>query len=202
MSYDTIIHRIVRPPVRVLARTGVTPDHLTALRFVTGLAAACAFAAGGRRWVEIGAGVFLLSALLDRADGELARQTRQSSRHGHRYDLLADWSCGVMAFIGLGIGARGGALGFAAPVLGLLGATGATVLFWGLNIRELPNLPHYAAGNGRALVDPDDAMFAIPPLLWCFGASSILLPSGILAPLLAVWMLLRLRRVSSRVAAQ
>jgi hypothetical protein len=192
MSHDTIVHRIVRPAVRTLAKTPVTPDHLTILRFATGLVSAAAFVLGGRRWIDIGAAVFLLSALLDRADGELARQTNRFSRHGHRYDLLADWSAGAAAFIGLGVGARFGPLGPAAPLLGVLAATGVTVLFYGINVRQVTP-PRYAADGGRVLVDPDDAMFAVPPLLWCFGASAVLLPSGILAPLLALRMVLRLR---------
>jgi hypothetical protein len=194
MSHDTIVHRIVRPAVRLLARTPVTPDHLTALRFATGVAAAVAFALGGRGWVDIGAAVFVVSALLDRADGELARQTQRFSRHGYRYDLLADWSAGAMAFIGLGIGARAGGLGLAAPLLGVLAAIGVSVLFWGLNVRHLANLPRYADGGGRVLADPDDGMFAVPPLLWCFGATWVLLAAGILTPLLALWMVLRVRR--------
>jgi archaetidylinositol phosphate synthase len=193
MSHDTIVHRIVRPGVRVLANTRITPDHLTALRFATGLAAAAAFALGGRGWVDIGAAMFLLSGLLDRADGELARQTSRFSHHGHRYDLFADWSAATLTFIGLGIGAWAGPLGLAAPLLGVLAAAGVTLLFWGINASGQSTLPHYAAGGGRVLADPDDAMFAIPPLLWCFGAAGVLVPAGIATPLLAVLWIARLR---------
>jgi archaetidylinositol phosphate synthase len=197
MSHDTIIHRFVRPAVRVVAKTPVTPDHLTALRFVTAVVAAAAFARGGQHWVWIGAAVFLLSAFLDRADGELARQTKRFSQHGHRYDLIADWSAGAMTFVGLGIGAREGWLGAAAPVLGALAAAGVSVLFWAINVREVAPLPRFAADNGRVLMDPDDAMFALPPLLWCFGASAVLLPAGVLTPLLAIWMVLCMRSTSA-----
>jgi phosphatidylglycerophosphate synthase len=193
MSHDTIVHRIVRPSIRVLAKTSITPDHLTSLRFATGVAAAMAFAIGGPRWIGWGAAIFLFSALLDRADGELARQTQQLSRHGHRYDLLADWSAGAVTFIGLGVGARGGPLGLGAPALGVLAAIGESVLFWGINTQAARKLPGQISSRGRVLMDPDDAMFAIPPLLWCFGPPGVLLPAGTLAPLLAAWLLVRLR---------
>ena len=75
MSHDTIIHRIVRPAVRRVALTGVTPNQITTLRLLGGIAAALAFA-GPAPWPAIGGGIFLFSMLLDRADGELARQTR------------------------------------------------------------------------------------------------------------------------------
>jgi archaetidylinositol phosphate synthase len=187
MSHDTVVHRIVRPAVRRLARTRITPDHLTALRFATALAAAAAFACGGG-WVAVGAGVFTLSALLDRADGELARQTRRFSRHGHRYDLVADCAAGVMAFIGLGVGAIGGPLGPAALALGLAAAAGVTALFWQVNVQRAGGLPRYTAGNGRVLADPDDAMLAVPLLLWCVGSEPVLLVAGTITPVLALCM--------------
>jgi hypothetical protein len=188
MSHDTVVHRIVRPAVRRLAPTWVTPDHLTALRFATALAAAAAFAHGGPGWVAAGAGVFTISALLDRADGELARQTRRFSQHGHRYDLIADCASGAMAFAALGIGAASGPLGWAALALGLLAAAGVTALFWQINVRAAAPLPRYAAGDGRVLADPDDGMFAVPVLLWCFGPDVLLLCAGIVTPLLALWL--------------
>lgn len=194
MSHDTIVHRTVRPVVRLIARTPVTPDHLTALRFATALAAAAAFAQGERFWVNVGAGIFLVSAFLDRADGELARQTRRFSRHGHRYDLLADGAAGVMAFVGLGLGAISGPLGPAAAVLGLTAGIGVAVLFWQINVQDLGSLPQYAAGNGRVLVDPDDVMFVVPVLLWCFGAEPVVVATGTVPPLIALWKALAHRR--------
>src|SRR3954466_763287 len=75
MSQNTLIHRLVRPAVRaVAAHTSLTPNHVTTLRLATGLAASMMFAQGIYGWVAIiGGCIFLLSMLLDRADGELAR---------------------------------------------------------------------------------------------------------------------------------
>ena len=41
MSHHTWLHRIVRPAVRPLVGTAVTPNHLTALRLITGHERAC-----------------------------------------------------------------------------------------------------------------------------------------------------------------
>ena len=90
MSTNTLIHRIVRPVVRRIAHSRVTPNNITTLRLVTGVAAAIGFAQGGALWPAIGGGIFVFSMLLDRADGELARQTHRSSVVGHRYDLVSD----------------------------------------------------------------------------------------------------------------
>lgn len=194
MSHDTIPHRIVRPMVRLLARTKVTPNHLTTLRFATAIAAAVAFAQGGSFWVNWGAAIFVVSAFLDRADGELARQTRRFSQHGHNYDLVADCSAGVMAFAGLGLGAAGGSLGSFAVVLGVMGGIGVTALFWQLNVRSIGALPRYTDRNGRVLIDPDDAMFTVPVLLWCFGAETVVLAAGTVTPGIALWLALAHRR--------
>lgn len=194
MSTDTIPHRIVRPMVRLLARTRVTPDHLTGLRLATAVACAAAFAQGGDFWVNVGAGIFVVSALLDRADGELARQTRRFSQYGHHFDLLSDCAAGVMAFVGLGIGAAGGPLGSMAIVLGLSAGIGVATLFWQINVQDLGTLPQYVAGNGRVLVDPDDVMFVVPVLLWCFGAEPVVVATGTVPPLIALWKALAHRR--------
>lgn len=194
MSHDTIVHRAVRPAVLRLARTRVTPDHLTALRFATGLLAAVAFAQGEDFWVDVGAGIFLVSAFLDRADGELARQTRRFSRHGHRYDLIADSTAGIMAFIGLGLGATGGPLGPLAAILGLLAGVGVAALFWQINVQDLGSLPQYITRSGRVLVDPDDVMLVVPVLLWCFGAEPVVVATGTVPPMIALWKALSHRR--------
>ena len=111
MSHDTWIHRGVRAPVRRLAKTPVTPNQITTLRLVTGLGAAAAFALGSDPFRHLGAGVFVLSVLLDRADGELARMSGKTSRAGHVYDLFADAVCNAVIFFGLGVGLRGGYFG-------------------------------------------------------------------------------------------
>lgn len=200
MSHDTLVHGIVRPAVRALAGSWVTPDHLTGLRFATAVAAAAAFAQGSGTWTSIGVGVFVASALLDRADGELARQTGRFSRHGHRYDLMADCLAGVMAFIGLGLGAADGALGPAAVVLGLVAGAGIGGLFWEINVAAPGKLPGWTGRGGRVLADPDDGIFALPLLVLCFGAEAALVPGSIVTPAAALW--LALRRVRSGTAAR
>ncbi len=194
MSHDTVLHGIVRPAVRALAGTWVTPDHLTGLRFVTAVAAAVIFAHGSGTWTSIGAGMFTVSALLDRADGELARQTGRFSRHGHRYDLMADCLAGVMAFVGLGIGAAGGVLGSMAVVLGSMAGAGIGALFWEINVAAPVRLPGWTERSGRVLADPDDGMLALPLIVLCFGAEAVLVPGSIITPAAALWLALRRRR--------
>ena len=97
MSHNTWIHRTVRPGVKLLAHTPITPNHLTTVRLLTGVVSAGLFAVGGSLWSYWGAALFLLSMLSDRADGELARISGKSSAWGHTYDLVTDAISGLQA---------------------------------------------------------------------------------------------------------
>ena len=68
----TWTHLLARPVVRPLIGTAVRPNHLTTLRLLTGIAACVALALGTRAGMWWGGGLWLVSAFLDRADGELA----------------------------------------------------------------------------------------------------------------------------------
>ena len=114
MSHDTLIHRLVRPAVRAAAALGVTPDQVTGLRVATGLAAAATFAAGPGHVMDAGAGLFLVSTLLDRADGDLARRLGRVSAYGRLLDLWSDGAVTIACFLGLGWGL--------APAMGAIGA--------------------------------------------------------------------------------
>ena len=187
MSHQTLLHRAVRPLVRRLARTGVQPNHLSALRLATAAGAACSFAIGSRHALAIGSALFTSSALLDRADGELARQTNQFTPLGHRLDLIGDCAADAVAFLALGFGARKTALGRVAPLLGLTAGASVIALFLQLN-----------SGRRRAPVvrpvDPDDAILLVPVLLLCLGSMPVVALAGTVTPVVAAYA--RARRLT------
>ena len=185
MSHDTLVHRLVRPTVRTLARTPVTPNQLTTARLITGLAAAAAFARGGTLWPDIGGGLMLVSLLLDRADGELARQVGRMSEGGYRYDLFSDCVATVAAFVGMGWGARP-VFGPAAILLGLVAGVSVAVVFWLINGVKLAKVASYATAGGRVLFDLDDAMLLAPILVWCGAMAWTVAIAAALTPLVAL----------------
>jgi phosphatidylglycerophosphate synthase len=187
VSNNTLIHRIVRPAVRAVADKGVTPNHITTLRLLTGIAAALGFACGGMLWPAIGGVVFVFSMLLDRADGELARQTGQSSPFGHRYDVVSDCAANALALIGVGIG-QVAALGLLAPVLGVIAGSGVAVLFWQFQGLALAEVPSLSLRKGRIVVDADDAAILLPVLVWCGAAVPMLVAAAIITPVAALWL--------------
>src|ERR1700751_2317465 len=116
MGIDFVIgtswsHRLARIVVRPLVGTNVTPNHLTTLRLVTGVFACALLLPGDRSYEWWAGGLWLASAFLDRADGELARIGHMSTPGGHHYDYVADNLVNSGFFVALGIGLRHSAAG-------------------------------------------------------------------------------------------
>jgi phosphatidylglycerophosphate synthase len=185
--------------VRPLLGTWVRPNHLTTLRLVTGLAACVLLALGTKRGMAWGGVMWLLSAFLDRADGELARIGNMMSRGGHTYDYYADTAINTGFFVAIGIGLKSSWLGTWSLGLGLL--TGLSMFLCSVFAEwlELRSPSGTRAYSGRWGFDPDDALYLMAPLAWLgwlapiligasIGATAIMLITGI--------RLLRLRRDS------
>jgi phosphatidylglycerophosphate synthase len=185
------VHKAARVAVRPLVNTGVAPNHLTTLRLATGVAAAAAFAVGTRRWDIVAGWIFVFSAFLDRADGELARISGRTSRTGHVYDLASDVASNVMAFAGIGIGLSHGALGATALALGLIAAIAVGAIF------ALVTLMDGGTGEafpGAAGFDPDDALFILGPAAWLGLLQPLLYAAAVGAPLFLVFALWQYRQ--------
>ena len=190
MSHDTLLHRLVRPAMRPLARTSITPNQLTTGRLLTGLVAAAAFALGGG-WRAAGGGLFLVSLLLDRADGELARLSGKMSSGGYRYDLTCDCIATVAAFIGLGVGLRD-ELGPLAMVLGVAAGASVVAVFYQINVLKVATTSGPGL-DGRTLADADDAMVGLPVLIWLGLSKLALVLAGTATPVVVLVLLLRSR---------
>lgn len=194
MSHDTWIHRIVRVAVRPLSRTAVTPNQVTSLRLLGGLAAAVAFAEGSDLWARWGGLIFLASMLLDRADGELARLSGKTSPLGHIYDLVSDSLCNALAFAALGLGLYRAGLD---PWFLLLGVTAglaiAAILWLVIQVERLEGA-RGAELQGAAGFDPDDAMLVVPLAVWSGIADWLIAAAGVGAPLFALFMFVKFRR--------
>lgn len=83
-------HRLARPLVRPLIGTGITPNHLTTVRLISGLMACGAFVPGLPNWTGWGGWLWLFSTFLDCADGELAKLGNMASEEGRACDCLVD----------------------------------------------------------------------------------------------------------------
>jgi archaetidylinositol phosphate synthase len=190
-------HLLARPMVRPLVGTAVRPNHLTTLRLLTGVAACVAFMLGTSAAMWWGGGLWLVSAFLDRADGELARIGNMMSPGGHRYDYLSDTAVNSLFFVSIGIGLHQSWLGSWSIPLGVI--SGAALLLCSLFSEwlEVSSPPGTRAYSGRWGFDPDDALYLMGPLAWLGWLAAILIGTSVGATAMAVIIgvrLLRLRR--------
>jgi archaetidylinositol phosphate synthase len=197
VTATTWTHLLARPVVRPLIGTAVRPNHLTTLRLLTGIAASVGFALGTRAGMWWGGGLWLISAFLDRADGELARIGNMMSPAGHRYDFLADVWVNTVFFVAIGIGLRNSWLGQWAIPLGA--ASGVSILLASLFAERLERRSPAGtkAISGKWGFDPDDALYLMGPLAWLGWLGPILVAASVgstVAMLILGIRLLRLRR--------
>ncbi len=194
--YTSWTHRLARLCVRPLLGGPVTPNHLTTARLVTGLAACLAFAMGDRQWEIWGGVLWIFSAFLDRADGELARLSGQMTPGGHAYDYACDVVVNALLFLAIGVGLRDGALGWWALAMGVVAAVSvaaASLLSERLEERQANDKKAY---SGVAGFDFDDALYLFGPIAWLDWFLPVLLGAAVCAPALAVLTWIRLRRIA------
>lgn len=191
-------HKLARVVVRPLVGTRLRPNHLTTLRLLAGIAACACFARGTGAGMGWGGGLWLVSAFLDRADGELARIGNMMSRRGHIYDYYTDNFVNALFFVAVGAGLRHSWLaGWAIP-LGIVSA--AALLVCGIFSEQLEQRspPNTRAYSGRWGFDPDDALYLMAPLAWLGWLSPILVGAAIGSTAMMVITGLRLRRLLSQ----
>ena len=134
---------------RVLARYPISPNQITATALVPGLASAWCFAYGSYGLGVAGAVLLVAYAMLDNADGEIARLKDQCSAFGDQFDTFGDWIVHTAFFAALGLGTSR-AFGHDAWLwLGLAAAAGATINYGVKLVREA-----HARRRGRIDVDP------------------------------------------------
>lgn len=192
-------HSIARRAVRPLLGTWVRPNHLTTLRLLSGMAACWCFALETGVDLWWGGGLWLASAFLDRADGELARVGHMTSAGGHLYDYYVDNLVNVSFFVSIGVGLQHSWLGAWSFPLGLL--SGAALLLCNLfsEAIERRSPPDTRAYAGKWGFDPDDALYLMGPLAWLGWLSPILV--GAAAGCTAMMIVTGIRLVRLRLAS-
>lgn len=190
----SITHRLARLALGPLRAAPITPNQLTGARLLTGLCACAALAGGGRGGEIWGGGLWLLSAFLDRADGELARMRGACSAAGHRLDFLCDLVVNGLFFLAVGAGLRGRLPAGAAPALGVIAAasvTAAALLAEAIERREEGARKAYP---GLGPFDFDDALYLLGPAAWLGWLPPVLVAAALIAPMIAAWTWWRLQR--------
>jgi len=181
-------HLLARFLVRPLVGTPVTPNQLTGLRLILGLAACGLLAVGGITASWWSGSLWITTCLLDRADGELARLADLRSERGKVLDFYFDLILDAGWFLAAGVGLRHGVLGVSAILVGLL--TCASVIV-GIGFAELfdrASPPGVKAWAGTQRFHPDDALFLLAPITWLGWLAPVLIVAGVCTPMIALVM--------------
>lgn len=91
---------------RIVRHTALRPNHVTMLGTAIGLGGAALLAGGTYAAGVAGTLLFLLAAVVDGCDGEVARLTFRESAFGQKLDVTTDNIVHLAIFIGLALGAH------------------------------------------------------------------------------------------------
>jgi phosphatidylglycerophosphate synthase len=174
---------------------------LTTVRLISGLMACGALLPGTPDWTWWGGWLWLFSAFMDRADGELARIGNMATEEGRAWDCLVDNIVNPAFFVAIGIGMRHSALGDWSIPLGLI--SGISLFFCGywseaLELRLGGTVKAYSGAFG---FDLDDLLYLFAPLAWLDWLAPILAGAAVGATLMMVltgWRLWRLIALQNR----
>jgi phosphatidylglycerophosphate synthase len=192
----TWVHKVARVCLLPLIDTPITPNHITMLRLLTGIAACAAFATGIRFWEILGGFIWILSTFLDCADGELARLRQTCSEWGHKFDYFSDTLVTALFFVGIGIGLRDSLLGQWAVLTGIAAGSGVIAAeILAERIDQLKKDSGEKAHPGIAGFDFDEILFLFAFIVWFGWQKPFLIGASIGAPLFALFTLYKLRQL-------
>ena len=97
---DRLIH-FIDPVSRVFAKIGLTPNQLTLISLLLGIASAVLY---GFQHIYLAAAMLLLSGLFDFIDGGVARINNKASSFGAAIDWIIDKYVDCLVLIGIGLG--------------------------------------------------------------------------------------------------
>lgn len=199
MVGDSWTHKIARVCILPLVDSPITPNHLTVVRLLSGIAACSCFAVGQWEFDLWGGWLWLFSAFLDRADGELARVSGKTSAWGHKLDYVADVTVTALFFVGAGAGLRHGWLGDWAILCGLLGGAGVVAAeILAEKIDQLQKDTGEKAYPGFAGFDFDDVLYLFGPLVWLGWHMPVIVGATIGAPAFALLTWYKLGKARAR----
>ncbi|MBI9071455.1 MAG: CDP-alcohol phosphatidyltransferase family protein [Melioribacteraceae bacterium] len=106
--FDLIFYRpLAFLLVKLVYPTNITPNQLTIIAVIFGLAGGIAFGMGTSELFIIGGILYILYDVFDCSDGQLARLKRNGTKMGRILDGVADYIATTAAYLGIGFGFAG-----------------------------------------------------------------------------------------------
>lgn len=196
--------RLARHLVRPLKNTRVSPNHLTTLRLLIGVAGIACIAQGGYAWTNYGALLVVLSNFVDHTDGELARISGKSSKIGHFYDLASDALITVLLFVSFGMAVAATAVvdtpadAFGPVLRGTIAGLAVALIFF-LRMRIESRVGKSGTKQASAAgFETEDVLYLLPLVTLTNGIGPFLTAASIGAPLFAMLVIIDYWRVMRR----
>ncbi|WP_206956428.1 CDP-alcohol phosphatidyltransferase family protein [Trinickia acidisoli] len=193
--------RFARRLVTPLKTSRVTPNHLTTVRLIVGLAGAAALARSGFAWANAGALLIVLSNFIDHTDGEFARISGKSSKLGHFYDLASDALVTVALFVcmGVGVAAAHDDRPFAEPTWlgGIAGIAVALIFYLRMRIESMAGKDGTKQASAAGF-ETEDVLYLLPLVTLSHSVEPFIVAASIGAPVFALWVVLDYRRIVRR----
>jgi archaetidylinositol phosphate synthase len=181
--------RIAYQLIRPFINSGIHPNFFTTLSLILGLSAGFLLAFGSPFAANWGAGLYIVAALIDHCDGELARSTGKTSLFGHYYDNVVGAFNYVLLFVSMGIGQRFSSFGEKAILLGLIAGAAIAVI---VSVRLWEEYKGGKSVHDQASFagfEIEDLLYIVGPIIWLGGIQLFLVAAGIGAPLYMLWAL-------------
>ena len=185
MIGDSWTHKLARICISPLVNTPISPNHITAVRLITGFVACSAFAL---KMNILGGILWLVSTFLDRADGELARISGKTSEWGHKFDYYSDTLITALFFISIGINLHDNLPNSWSIIMGMCAALGVifTEIYAEIIDQKKQNTGEKAY-PGVMGFDFDDVLYLFAPIVWLNWHLPFLVGASLGAPAFAIF---------------
>ena len=187
IAYDQRLAKIVVAAIKGLP---ISPNVLTALGIIVGIASGFLYAQGTRDGMIAGSLLFMVAVWMDHVDGEFARATGKTSKFGHYFDHVAAMTSYCAMFIGAGYGLRDTWLGDWSVFCGI-SAGGSVALIFSIRLwQETVFGKETTVQTVRAGFEIEDTLYAVGPITWVGLLPPFIAAAGVGTPvylLYAIW---------------
>tara|TARA_R110000868_G_scaffold10900_8_gene52749 strand:- start:885 stop:1550 length:666 start_codon:yes stop_codon:yes gene_type:complete len=183
IAYD---QRLAKAVVRRIKGLPVTPNALTALGMLIGIASGFLYAEGTRGAMIAGSLLFMVAVWMDHVDGEFARATGKTSKFGHYFDHVGAMTSYCSMFVGAGFGLRDTWAGEYSVLCGIVAGISIALIFSIRLWQETVYGGETTVMTVRGGFEVEDTLYVAGPITWFGFMPPFILAAGIGTPIYLV----------------
>lgn len=187
VAYD---QRLAKAVVRRIKGLPVSPNVLTALGMLIGIASGFLYAEGTRNSMVAGSLLFMVAVWMDHVDGEFARATGRTSKFGHYFDHVAAMTSYCAMFVGAGFGLRDTWVGDWSVLCGIAAGISIALIFSIRLWQETVFGKETTVQTVRGGFEVEDTLYIAGPITWFGLMPPFIAAAGIGTPIyliIVIW---------------